>query len=86
MNGTKSVEIAISPLGNKTTILVDGIDVTRLVSGFDLRSHVGEISTLTLKLPLRAPGQIAGDARVVVDGLTVSLLRALGWTPPDVAP
>jgi len=57
------VEFEVSALG-QGSIKVDGVDLSRLVSGFTLRSHVGDLVRLSLQLS----GQevVAGTAEAKV--------------------
>lgn len=51
------------------SIMVNGVDLSNVVEGFTLRSHVGERVTMTLEL---APVEITGEAAAVISEIRES--------------
>lgn len=84
MSETKHVDTKVTNHGTGT-VEVDGVDLGPTVAGFRLDVHAGDMPRLTLDVLLRGGGHVAGEAAVVVDEATASLLTSLGWTPPDGA-
>ena len=75
------VELTVGVAG-ASRIVLDGQDVSKAVSAFDLHADVNSVPTLVLTLPLLGKQSVASEmlVRVVEDAREV--LVALGWTPP----
>lgn len=75
------VELRIDPSG-RGSIVVDGVDLSLLVNSVDVRSRVGDTTSMTVSLV--APRvDFQGAATVEVVGETRDTLIALGWIPPS---
>lgn len=77
-----AIALRVTPGGTNDKIVIDGRDVSRACRGYTLRAEVGCLPELTLDLVVIRPGDIDGEAEVIVPGETATALVALGWTPP----
>ncbi len=65
----------------QATVELDGQDVSNGLSGLDLRLHVGDLSSATLKL-VAPMFEVDGEFQIHLPEETQELLKRLGWTPP----
>lgn len=77
------LRIATTAAGHKTTIEVDGHNVSNMCRGYVLRGSVGEFTTLELDLAVLKPADVEGEARIVLSPEVEQALTSLGWTPPE---
>lgn len=65
-----------------TKVELDGEQITTSLTGIDL--HVGlDYSVVTATLAVFTRAQFEGKARPILSEETQTLLKRLGWTPPD---
>ena len=76
----------VSITGNgvtETSVVVDGVDLARGLTGLELTMGVGQIPQLTLDVQLIDTTEIQDiEARVYLSPASHDALVALGWTPP----
>lgn len=75
------VEIATD--GGRGTVVVDGVDMSGVVSRVTVQASVEQLPVITLELPAVAASLTFDQAVVVVHEQTHDALVALGWTPPS---
>ena len=60
---------------------INGLDVSAAVAGLTVNAHVGEPTTVLIRLPAAAV-TMDGEARVKLAPMVREMLVAAGWTPP----
>ncbi|HEY5834995.1 hypothetical protein [Streptomyces sp.] len=67
----------------KTRVIVDGVDLSRGLTGINLTIGAGETPKLTLDVQLIDVTEIQDiDAQIYLSPASHDALVALGWTPP----
>lgn len=80
-NKTHDISIrSLSP--GSSEIRMDGADISRAVYGYSISQNVNELPRVVLSLAMYELKQEA-KALVSIPEETRTLLRALGWTPPE---
>jgi hypothetical protein len=71
----------VSPTG-QGPIVLDGHDVSRVVRGFTIKAHVGEVTRM--ELDVTPPWLVAFNAmaRIEITPELRAIMLAAGWTPP----
>lgn len=75
------VDVAVSA-GGTGVVRLNGQDVSNAVAGLTINTHVGDVTTVLLRVPATKV-RFDGEARVILQDDLVALLVAAGWTPPD---
>lgn len=79
------VEITARP-GGRSTIVVDGADISAGVQAYVLYDSVREgLPTLEITMPVVEATTLAGEAEVILGQGAAETLTALGWVPPAEA-
>ena len=76
-----SVEIALSATGTGT-VLVDGTDVSKVVSGVRIKAQVGDLTEVALSVSTPRGVKFSGEARIMIEPELRAILLAAGWEPP----
>jgi hypothetical protein len=80
------VKVEIHTSGTRGQMVLDGVDVSNGVHGFQLSYTAGgNLPLLTLD-PLVMESEVSGDMKVYISPAASDLLCRLGWTPPAGAP
>lgn len=65
------------------TVMLDGEDISDGVRGLTLEAAVGEVTRVTLDIPVVVTSEAADNVEVFMPDQTRDLLIKLGWTPPS---
>lgn len=84
MSELHNIVIRIDDTVGSHRLLVDGLDISDAVLGFDYQARAGLVDELHLELAV-FDSDIEGQAGVDVPAETRRALVALGWTPPTPA-
>lgn len=68
----------------RESVVVDGVDISSLVTGVGIEARVGKLPVVTLTLLIHDKTPLGSEwrAAVRIDDATRDLLVRLGWTPP----
>jgi len=84
MTANHRLAITAKAPGERSTVTIDGHDISRALTGLTLSIGVGQIPTATLDLLLIDATQFQdAEARILIPEATRETLLALGWTEPD---
>ena len=61
------IEISVD-IGGRGTVKVDGVDLSGVVSGFNLRVRSGRLTTLTMQMVADVDFRGAGEVRTIKTG------------------
>ncbi|MFC4034554.1 hypothetical protein ACFO3J_24200 [Streptomyces polygonati] len=65
-------------------VIVDGVDLSRGLTGLSLRIGIGSVPELTLDVQLIDISELKDiEAKVLIAPATHDALVTLGWTPPE---
>lgn len=77
------VHIEVSPNGRDGKVVIDGHDIAKSVTGFNISAEVGHRTRLELDLNVRDVTTFESEhVRVLVDPTAAGYLERAGWTPP----
>lgn len=79
------IHLPTAVTGGKERIALDGVDITRSLTGIGFTARANERSHAILELDLPVV-EVNAEARVEVTPQQQALLLALGWTPPKGEP
>lgn len=65
------------------TVVLDGEDVSDGIQGLTLEARVGEVTRVTLDIPVVVTSEVEDNVEVFMPDATRALLIKLGWTPPE---
>lgn len=77
------VSLHMDTPGEPSSLVVDGIDLSDVVTGVRIEGHGGQWATMHLRLMCTSQYRVDGRMRIEMDDATTEALVALGWTPPS---
>ena len=84
MSNNHRLAITAQAPGERSTITIDGHDISNALTGLTLEIGVGKVPTATLDLLLIDTTEYQdAETRILIPEATRDTLVALGWTPPE---